>query len=130
MDAPGAIWSYIKARCEKAVISPIVPAAGRKITGKQPADDCICGVCRQPNRVNFSAPDCLVATFPGRGTDEYACFENWSMEELKERVRLVQELDHLADRMVAAAVNLCRCYEIQEETIYVPQKRKVLVFST
>lgn len=80
--------------------------------------------------MNFLAPDRLVVTFPGRGTDEDVCFEDWSIEELKERVRLVQELDQLADRMVAAAVNLCPCYEIQEEAIYVPQKRKVLVFST
>ena len=103
---------------------------GQKNYRKATADDCICGVCRQPNRVNFLAPDRLVVTFPGRGTDEDVCFEDWSIEELKERVRLVQELDQLADRMVAAAVNLCRCYEIQEEAIYVPQKRKVLVFST
>lgn len=103
---------------------------GQKNYRRATADDCICGVCRQPNRVNFPVPDRLVVTFPGRGTDEDGCFDDWSIEELKERVRLVQELDQLADQMVLTAVRLCRNYEIQTETIYVPQKRRVLISST
>lgn len=52
------------------------------------------------------------------------------MELLRDRVRLVQDLDRLADRMVTQAVHMCRDYNICEEEIYVPQKIRMLVKST
>lgn len=88
---------------------------------------CILKICGRPARVNFRRPSMKVVIFPGRSTDEDACFEEWSMEQLRSRVHLVQELDQLADSMIAEAVQLCRQYDIQEETIYIPQKRLVLV---
>lgn len=45
---------------------------------------------------------------------------------LRERVRLVQELDRLADRMVEEALYLAARFEVVEENYYVPQVRKVL----
>ena len=45
---------------------------------------------------------------------------------LRERVRLVQELDQLADRMVKEALYLAAHFEVVEENYYVPQARKVL----
>ena len=86
----------------------------------------ICGVCRQPTRVNYQHTHMQVVTYPGRGTDDNSDYEDWSMYELRERVHLVQELNQLADRMVDKAVFLARNYEIVDEEYFVPQTRKVL----
>ena len=102
---------------------------GQKNYRKASESDNCCGVCGNKSRVNFTSPHTEIVTYPGRGTDDDADFEEWSIEELRDRVRLVQDLDKLADRMVAHAVQMCKDYDIQEETIYVPQKRKVLVES-
>ena len=67
-----------------------------------------------------------VVTYPGRSTDADEDFADWSMEMLRERVRLVQELDQLADRMVKEALYLAAHFEVVEENYYVPQARKVL----
>ena len=52
--------------------------------------------------------------FPGRGTDDGESFEDWSMEQLRERVRLVQSLDKLADAMVQRGVELAKHYSVAE----------------
>ena len=49
------------------------------------------------------------------------------MYELKERVRLVQELDRLADCLVETAVYLAENFTVEDEEYLVPQVRKVLV---
>lgn len=89
--------------------------------------NCTCGVCGQPTRVNYSRPHMRVATYPGRGTDADEDFVDWSMEMLRERVRLVQELDQLADRMVEETLSLAAHSEVVEENYFIPQVRKVLV---
>lgn len=65
--------------------------------------------------------------YPNRGTDDDADFEEWEMYELKERVKLVQEFDKLADNMVCTAVRLTKEYVVREEEYFVPQTRKVLI---
>lgn len=89
----------------------------------------ICGVCRQPTRVNYLHTHMQVVTYPGCGTDDCEDFEDWSMYELRERVKLVQELDRLSDRMVEAAVYLVGHCEVAEEEYFVPKTRKVLMES-
>lgn len=49
------------------------------------------------------------------------------MYELRERVKLVQEFDRLADDMVCTAVRLTKEYAVREEEYFVPQTRKVLI---
>ena len=68
-----------------------------------------------------------VNTFPGRGTDHYDDFEDWEMYSLRRRVELVQEFDALADAIVKEAVYMAEVYDVQDETYYVPQTRKVMV---
>lgn len=87
----------------------------------------ICGVCQNPSRVDYSNPHMSVSTFPGRGTDDGEDFGEWTMHELKERVRLVQELDRLADCLVETAVYLAENFTVEDEEYFVPQVRKVLV---
>ena len=64
--------------------------------------------------------------YPGRGTDEDEDFEDWGLADLKERVKLVQELDQLADRLVDEAMVLIRDFAVVDEEYYIPQTRKVL----
>ncbi len=86
-----------------------------------------CGKCGKASRVDFEKPHMQVTTFPGRGTDDDADFTDWSMDELKERVRLIQEFDRLADRMVERAIHIANNYTIEDEEYFVPKVRKVLV---
>lgn len=87
----------------------------------------ICGVCQNPSRVDYSNTHMLVSKFSGRGTDDGEDFGEWTMYELKERVRLVQELDRLADCLVETAVYLAENFTVEDEEYFVPQVRKVLV---
>lgn len=65
--------------------------------------------------------------YPGRGTDDDADFDEWEMYELRERVKLIQDFDKLADDIVRAAIKLTKEYTVEEEEYFVPQTRKVLV---
>ena len=87
----------------------------------------VCGVCRKPARVDFAAPPKQSVTFPGRGTDMEEDYEEWSLSELRERVKLVQELDSLADDLVSQAIRMANEYDVVEEEYFVPQTRRVLV---
>lgn len=85
-----------------------------------------CGRCRKDTRINFAKPPMQAITYPGRGTDVGEDFEGFTMEELQERVKLVQELDQLADDIVEAGVYLAENCEIIEEEYTVVKFRKVL----
>ena len=66
-------------------------------------------------------------TYPGRGVDMDEDFEEWSISDLRDRVRLVQELDALADEMVSQAIHMDRHYSVIEVEVCIPQTRKVLM---
>jgi len=87
----------------------------------------ICGVCHNPSRVDYSQKHMYSSAFPGRSTDMYEDFMDWEMNQLKERVELVQDLDRLADRMVQEAVYLAENMDIKEESYFVERQRKILV---
>lgn len=87
----------------------------------------ICGACRKPARVDFAAPLKQPVTFPGRGTDMDEDYEEWSLSELRDRVKLVQELDSLADDLVSQAIRMASEYDVVEEECFVPKTRYVLV---
>lgn len=87
----------------------------------------ICGVCGKPCRVDYTSPPMQVITYAGRGTDTGEDFEDWPVSQLRDRVRLVQDFDRLADRMVAEAVRMTKTFHVVEEEILVPKTRKILV---
>ena len=93
-------------------------------------DEVTCGVFGQPTRVNYPYTHTQVVTYPGRGTDVDENFEDWSMYELRERVKLVQELDQLADRMVESALQLAKKSQVVEEVFFIPQTRRVLTMDS
>mgnify|MGYP000822382575 CR=1 FL=1 len=77
-------------------------------------------------QVDFRVPPKQPVTFPGRGTDMDDDYEEWSLSELRDRVKLVQELDSLADDLVSQAVHMAKAFDVVEEAYYVPQTRHVL----
>ena len=68
-----------------------------------------------------------VTVYPGRNTDMGEDFSDWEMEQLRERVKLVQEFDQLADDIVQEAIYIAQNYEIKDETYTVEKTRQVLV---
>lgn len=86
----------------------------------------VCGRCGKAMRIDYASPPKQVSTFPGRGTDMDEDFEEWSLPELRERVKLVQELDRLADKLVSQAIAMANNYDVVTEEYYVPQTRYVL----
>lgn len=89
----------------------------------------VCGRCHKPARADYTVPSKEISIFPGRGTDDEEDYEDWSIYELRSRVKLVQELDQLADAIVQQAVQLAESCTVEEEEYFVPQTRKVLVTS-
>ena len=87
----------------------------------------VCGKCGKASRVDFIRPPMQAVTFPGRGVDMDADYEEWSINQLRERVMLVQELDQLADNLVAEAVWFAQNYEIEEREVCILQKQSILV---
>jgi hypothetical protein len=83
----------------------------------------ICGVCRNPSRVDFRQTHMRIVSYPGRGTDDCEDFTDWSLYELKNRVELVQSFDKLADAMVNMALWMAKNCDVREETYYTPQTR-------
>ena len=88
---------------------------------------CKCGRCGTDARVDYIHPPMDTFAYPGIGTDQYADFSSWEETELRDRVALVQEFDHLCDGIVALAVEMAGTYEIAEETVYVPATVKRMV---
>lgn len=86
----------------------------------------ICGRCEAKERVNFKQPHMQVFTWPGRDIDAGEDFRDWGLEELRQRVKLVQEFDQLCDVVVDEYLSVCRNYRITEEEILVPKTIKVL----
>lgn len=87
----------------------------------------ICGRCKSPARMDYINPPMQISTFPGRGTDDSEDFADWDMYELRERVKLIQEFDSLADSIVQYAIDTARAFVVEEEEILIPKTQRVLV---
>ncbi len=84
-----------------------------------------CGHCGGETQVDLTSP--IYHPYLSWGSiDQDADFEDWDMDELKERVQLVTDFDQLCDDIVAEAVYLAENYDLSDETYYVPHTRKVL----
>lgn len=89
--------------------------------------NCKCGRCGSDSRVNYTTQQYEYGCYPGRSVDMDEDFEDWDMYSLKRRVQLVQEFDMLCDNILAYVKELIDNAEVEEETYYIPQTRKVLV---
>jgi hypothetical protein len=90
----------------------------------------ICGVCGKTTRINFIQPPLRAVKYIGRAVDMEDEFNEFTMCELRERVKLVQSFDKAADDILTAAIDMCKNYNIQDETYYIPKTRKILVAKT
>ena len=89
-------------------------------------NDCRCEYCGKDTRVNYSKP-IYEYTISFQNIDQDADFEEWSDDELKDRVAIVQLFDKACDEYIATMIDLAVNYNIVEKTVYIPQKRSVLV---
>ena len=87
----------------------------------------VCGRCHSPARANYVTSPMQAVSFPGRGVDMDEDYDEWPIQALRDRVRLVQDFDWLADDLVAQAVQFAQDYEIEEVEVCVPQTQRVLV---
>ena len=63
--------------------------------------------------------------FPGRSIDMYEDFEEWDIQEICERCKLVMEFDKTCEAIRKAFIESLKA-EIIEETIYIPKTVKYL----
>ena len=87
--------------------------------------DCRCGVCHKDTRVNFKIPP-MEIRLSSASVDQDEDFEDWTMEELQERVKLVCMFDRACDEMAERAVWFAKAHKVGTETVLVQQERKVL----
>ena len=55
-----------------------------------------------------------------RGVDDDTDFEDWSMSQLRERVKLVRRFDEVCDEMRSAFIDLLESSEVVEEVVMTP----------
>ena len=67
-----------------------------------------------------------VVTYPGRGMDQSEDFSEWSLDQLRDRVKLVQDFDKLCDAAVAEFIYHAEAYTVVTREIMVPRTVKVL----
>jgi len=112
----GLDWKNAKtARCDEC----------GKLTWHKQDTPCTSDGCDGTLRV-LPEPRPQIVTYPGRGLDESADFDGWAMDDLRDRVRLIQDFDRLCDEAVALFVSYCDNYKVIEREIMVPKTVKVL----
>lgn len=102
------------------------PVCGQKNYQTATKDNNKCGVCKN-ERINYETPPYKIYTRPGQGIDEDLDFEEETLDSLREKVKIVQDFDRLADDIRDQVIFLAENYEIQDEEYLVPKTKKVLV---
>lgn len=100
-------------------------ACGQKNFKIATDNDCRCGRCGADSRINFSRP-LYEYGVNFKSIDQDADFDDWSDETLKQDVLLVQDFDATCDAYIERLRELAEEYTVVEETVYVPQTRRVL----
>ena len=86
-----------------------------------------CGKCGEDTRVNLTHPLYKIYT-TGASIDQNEDFEDWSIEDIRDRVKLVQDFDRLCDNCLAALKNLINNTEIVDEEYTEVKTRKILKY--
>lgn len=83
-----------------------------------------CGVCGG-ERLNFTAPHYELVV-NGRSVDQWEDFSDWSIEDLRRRVRLVQDFDRTCDQIRTAFIDLLdECEVVEEEVVTVSKVKRL-----
>ena len=88
-------------------------------------NDCRCGRCGKDTRVNLSKPMKHFQTYPGRSIDQDLDCEELSLDELRDKVKLVCRFDKLCDDIRDELVYYLDSHEVEEEEYTVTKTRKV-----
>lgn len=75
---------------------------------------------------NYNHETDTLAVCPGKNIDQYEDFNDWDLDELKDRVALVTAFDKLCDACRDIFIKACEECEIEEITIYEPKTIKRL----
>lgn len=81
-----------------------------------------CGKCGREERFDVELYD--TATYPGQSLGDRD-FDDLTLEELREEVKLVQSFDEAVQRCAEVFLNACQTCVVEEETFTVPQTRRV-----
>lgn len=84
-----------------------------------------CGRCGSESRVDREMFD-IVTNSGTVGTDDRDELAEWTIDELRREVNLVQDFDRACDDVVDEMIYLCLGYEAVEEQVMVPRTVKVL----
>lgn len=101
-------------------------SCGQKNFKSVKENGCRCGRCGRDTRRDYEVPPKNIFTMPGQQVDMDEDFRDWNIEELRERVRLVEEFDRLCDDIVAEAVWMADNMEVEEQEVYIPTTQRVL----
>ena len=88
-----------------------------------------CGHCGS-QRINYMHEPRQLATFPGQGTCEPVDFDDLSMEDLRDSVKLVQSFDQACDYIRDNFINLLDACKVIETTIMIPKTIRQLSCQT
>lgn len=117
--------------CERALDEhkSYCPLCGQKNFQEATETNKKCGRCGKESRINYIRPLYRWVIYPGRsiGTDDPEEYEDWTMDQLKREVALVQRFDELCDDIRDAFIEAVRESEIIEEEYTVTQTRTVVV---
>jgi hypothetical protein len=87
-----------------------------------------CGARDEKGRIDFKkAPIVLRHLFKGIDAGEEFLPEDWSMTALRERVELVRHFNASCDDIRDEFIGMLDDFKVEEQTIMVPTKRRVLV---
>ena len=67
-----------------------------------------------------------IHSYPGRSIDQNEDFEEWSIEDLKNRVKLVQSFDKLCDDIVNETIFMAENCKVVDEEYTITKTRKVI----
>lgn len=91
------------------------------------AKDKTCGNCGKPRLINYATPPMRTITYPGRSTDMDETFDEWSTEDLKDRVDLVWDFDETCQSAVDTFIEFAKTHKIVDKTIKVAKKIRVAI---
>ena len=99
-----------------------------RIAGNNMTIDNKCGRCGahgEDGRVNLEKPLYQLVTMAGKSIDQHTDFsdtDEWSMDSLRNRVRLVQAFDQACDAIRKEFIAMLGEYTVSTETILVPKQ--------
>jgi hypothetical protein len=88
-----------------------------------------CGRCQaegEYGRVNYTVMPMSIHSYSGKPIDQGEDFSEWSMGELRNRVKLVQAFDRACDEIRNAFIDLINDCKVVSEIVMVPHQRKVI----